>query len=90
MVTVSIRPHQIALAHDRGEGSGMDREVNLLRGAVQRANYLGDSVDYQVQVEGSDVVLRISAPPDSRLRPGEAIHMAIPPSACVPLDDEGR
>ncbi len=42
-------------------------------------------VDYQVQVEGSDVTLRVAAPPSLRLRPGEDVSLAVAPAACIPL-----
>ena len=66
-VAVSIRPHEIELAapeHAAAPGA------NVLRGTVQRASFLGDAVDYQVQVADSDVVLRVTAPVAPRLRAG--------------------
>jgi ABC-type Fe3+/spermidine/putrescine transport system ATPase subunit len=84
-VAVSIRPHRIALlaASDQAPAAG----ANALRGTVQRASFLGDSVDYQVLVAESDVVLRVAAPPARRLGPGEAVSLGIAPAACVPLTD---
>jgi len=90
-VTVSIRPHQIGLtrAHDltqprRGTGE------NLLQGAIQRVSYLGDEADYQVRVEGSDVILRVAGPPSPRFQPGEAVTLAVAPAACIPLTDRNE
>ena len=54
---------------------------------MKRASFLGDSVDYEVQVAASDVVLRVAAPPSRRFRPGEAVGLRIDPAACVPLAD---
>ncbi|MDP3769045.1 MAG: TOBE domain-containing protein, partial [Dehalococcoidia bacterium] len=83
-VTVSIRPHQIALASDGPTvGAG---EPNVFRGTIQRVSYLGDAVDYEVRVESGDVALRVSAPPTLRLRPGANVSLSVPPAACVPLD----
>jgi iron(III) transport system ATP-binding protein len=79
-VAVSIRPHDIALT-GAGEGAG----ANALRGTVQRASFLGDSVDYQVRVADSDVVLRVAAPATRRRRAGDAVGLSIDPAACVPL-----
>jgi len=59
--------------------------VNALRGTVQRASFLGDSVDYRVQVADSDVVLRVAAPAGLRRRAGEAVGLSIDPVACIPL-----
>jgi iron(III) transport system ATP-binding protein len=80
-VAVSIRPHDIALASPGNGAAG----ANALRGTVQRASFLGDSVDCQVRVAESDVVLRVAAPAAHRVRPGEAVGLSIDPAACVPL-----
>jgi hypothetical protein len=48
-------------------------------------SYLGDAVDYQVRVNGSDVVLRVTAPPPPRFGAGDAVTLAVAPEACVPL-----
>jgi len=85
-VTVSIRPHEIALApasSPRTPGEG----VNVLRGIVQRTSYLGDAIDYQVQVDGSDVVLRVAGPPPAAVRAGQEVTLTLPAAACVPLTD---
>jgi hypothetical protein len=54
---------------------------------VQRASYLGEAVDCQVQVEGSDVVLRVAVPVplSAGFRPEETVRLAVAPSACIPL-----
>jgi len=86
---LSIRPHQIKLVGDRGpEGSASARGDNLLRGTVQRASYLGDTVDCQIQVAGSDLILRVAAAPGFRFRQGEPVSLAVPPSACIPLGEK--
>ena len=89
-VTVSIRPHQIELLTDQPARSLERRSENLFRGTVQRVSYLGDAVDYQVQVEGSDLILRVAAPPALRLRPGEAVTLVAAPAACIPLTEAGE
>ena len=86
-VTVSIRPHEIELVLDHQARALAGGGENLLRGMVQRVSYLGDAVDYQVQVEGSDVILRVAAPPLLRFQPGEAVSLAVAPAACVPLTE---
>ena len=88
-VTLSIRPHEIELVGDHRAGAISARGDNLLRGAVQRASYLGDAVDCQVQVEGSNVTLRVAAPAGLRLRQGETVRPAVAPSACIPVAEEG-
>ena len=88
-VVVSIRPHQITLGAPGRDGG----DANVLAGTVVRASYLGDAVDYQVAIDGSDVVLRVTGGAPARSRPGDAVALTVPASACVPLpatDDPGR
>jgi ABC-type Fe3+/spermidine/putrescine transport system ATPase subunit len=91
-VTLSIRPHQIELVGDHQAGSVTARGDNLIRGTVQRASYLGDAVDCQVTIEGSDVILRVAAPVPlgAGLRQGETVRLAVAPTACIPLAEEGN
>jgi iron(III) transport system ATP-binding protein len=83
-VVVSLRPHAITL---RPAASGSEAGANLLRGRVERATYLGDAVDYEVAIEGSEVRLRVTTLPGLGFRPGEAVVLEIPVTACVPLAD---
>ncbi|HEU5324030.1 MAG TPA: TOBE domain-containing protein, partial [Methylomirabilota bacterium] len=83
-VAVSIRPHLIALGAPDAAAAGADGG-NLLRGTVKRAAFLGDGVDYEVEVTGTDLTLRVAAPVSPRLRPGEAVGLRIDPAACVRL-----
>ena len=49
-------------------------------------------VDYQVAIDGTDVVLRVTGAAPARSRPGDAVALTVPVSACVPLpatDDPG-
>ncbi len=83
-VALSIRPHQIELVEPRSGSAAVDG-VNALRGTIRRASFLGDSVDYQIEVAESDLVLRVAASTAWRLRPGDAVGLRIDPTACVPL-----
>jgi iron(III) transport system ATP-binding protein len=82
-VVVSIRPHQIAIGPSAA--SRADRDANVLAGTVVRASYLGEAVDYQVALDGSDVVLRVTGPAPARVRPGEPVTVTVPTAACVQL-----
>jgi iron(III) transport system ATP-binding protein len=82
--TISIRPHTIAL---REPVDHPGPEVNALRGKVKRATFLGDSVDYEVAVADSDVVLRILTPVGQRRKVGEVVSLEIAPTDCVTLPD---
>ncbi len=87
LAAISIRPHQITV-HARG-ATGVDASANRLVGTIERISYLGDGLDYQVRVEGSDLVLRVTAPPWPRRASGDGVVLAIPPGACVPLQEAG-
>ncbi|HSE05124.1 MAG TPA: ABC transporter ATP-binding protein [Methylomirabilota bacterium] len=85
---VSIRPHQIALA-PRAAAPAAPPGANALSGTVVRASYLGDSVDYQVALDDSDVVLRVTGATPARAQAGEPVAVTVPAEACVllPPDD---
>ena len=82
-VAVSIRPHHVELVD-----AAVPEGPNVFRGGVRRASFLGESVDYEVELEGTNLVLRASAPALMRLQPGAAIGVRIDPVACIVLADE--
>jgi ABC-type Fe3+/spermidine/putrescine transport system ATPase subunit len=83
-VALSIRPHQIAIVEP---GAPSADGGNVLRGTIQRASFLGETVDYQVAVEGTKLVLRVATPATGRLRTGETVGLRIDREACVVLAD---
>jgi len=83
-VVVSIRPHAVELVADGGVGSAS----NTLDGVVKRASFLGESVDYEIALAGTDVVIRATTPATRRLRPGQRVTLHVDPEACVPLPDQ--
>jgi iron(III) transport system ATP-binding protein len=87
-VVVSIRPHVIALG-PRAGAQAPAAGTNALAGTVLRASYLGDTVDYQIALEGSDVVLRVTGPTPARARAGDPVSVTVAAEACVllPADD---
>ena len=86
-VTVSIRPHRIALSPDRGAAPGdgpmPGGRVNLFRGTVSRAIYFGDAMDYQVALAGADCTLRVAGDPDRRFAVGQAVTVRVEAERCV-------
>jgi hypothetical protein len=50
-----------------------------------RSSFLGDRIDYEVEITKSDLVLRVAALPSPPLQPGDTVHLRIDPAACVPL-----
>lgn len=81
---VSVRPHEI---EPIVPGRGTPDAANVVAGTIQRMSYLGDAVDYQVRVNGSDVVMRVTGPPPPRFGAGDVVTLAMAPEACVPLTD---
>ncbi len=81
---VSVRPHHISLGPLAGAAAAA-ADVNVLTGTVVRASYLGETVDYQVRLDGSDVVWRVIGPAPAHVRPGEAVSVRVPRGACVLL-----
>jgi len=83
-VALSIRPHQVRLGPPGDAGDAM----NAFRGTVRRAAFLGDAIDYEVGIAGSNLVLRAAAAPNPRFELGAAVGVTIDPAACVPLGEE--
>jgi len=83
-VVLSIRPHQVRLG---GPGDDADG-ANAFRGSVRRVAFLGDSVDYEIALADSDLVLRAAAAPTPRFEVGAAVRLTIEPAACVPLAED--
>ncbi|HET8575566.1 MAG TPA: ABC transporter ATP-binding protein [Methylomirabilota bacterium] len=88
-VVVSIRPHQIQLTSGTPSDPHGAPDRNLLMGTVVRASYLGDAMDYQVQLEESDVVLRVAGPTPPRARLGQRVSVSVAAGACIPLPAGG-
>jgi len=83
-VVLSIRPHQIALGPASLAPPSSAGE-NVLHATVLRASYLGDAVDYLVQLDGGDLVLRVAGPVTRRFRPGDAVALTVLQCSAVRL-----
>ena len=80
-VLVSVRPHEIRMSTGAAGVPG----DNVFAAIVRRASYLGTAVDYQVAVDGADVMLRVSAPVSPRFGSGERVTLTVEPASCVAL-----
>jgi len=76
---ISIRPHSIAIERRRAEAGDPFR----LRGRIRSRVFLGDSWDYQAEVQGMAAPLRVSRRPEEVIAVGEEIDLVIPPQAVV-------
>jgi len=79
-VWVSIRPHHLSLETGEERSSA---NLNRFYGTVSRRFYFGDAIDYQIQVDKSDLVLRVISPPSQRHDPGKRVCVLAPPDHCI-------
>jgi iron(III) transport system ATP-binding protein len=84
-VTLSIRPHTIAVLAEPEATPPGGLRVNQLPGTIRRAIYFGDTMDYQVAVDGSATVLRVAGAPEPRLVVGQPVTIRIDARRCVPV-----
>jgi iron(III) transport system ATP-binding protein len=86
-VTVSIRPHMIALASASAGAlpttSGVDGRLNAFAGTVTRASYFGNAMDYQLAIAGTGCTLRAAGPPEPRFVVGQAVVVRIEAHRCI-------
>jgi iron(III) transport system ATP-binding protein len=81
-VLVAIRPEAIRLSVEPDDGSG----GNALRGTVADSTFLGNIVDYQIDVGGMQ--LRAQADRHTFYGIGTSVHLTIPIRECVVMRDE--
>ncbi len=79
-ILLHIRPYDIALADKQ-------TEKNLLLGVVKHATYLGNIVDYRVQLEAG-MELRVQADTFHRYAAGDAIRLHLPMERCHLIAEE--
>ena len=84
-VTVSIRPHTVAVAAAPGPDAppAEDGCVNVFTGTVTRASYFGDAMDYQVAIAGTALTLRAAGAPEPRFTVGQPVIARIEARACI-------
>jgi iron(III) transport system ATP-binding protein len=73
-ITLAVRPEYITLKLD--DSVAMPEEANLLEGEVVRVAYLGDVIDYRVQV--GSWVLRLHTDTDTYLQLKDKVQLIIP------------
>lgn len=75
-----IRPHEITFIAERAER-------NVLSGIIKQATYLGNIVDYRVQIKGN-LDLRVQAGSGRRYAPGDTVLLYLPPERCHLIAEE--
>ncbi|MCA0448182.1 MAG: ABC transporter ATP-binding protein [Proteobacteria bacterium] len=76
---LSIRPHRIGLSHPKGMAKGVYDIDGMLRSRV----FLGETWEYEVDVPGLAMPLRVSRPPDEIFENGAALRLSFVPDAMV-------
>jgi iron(III) transport system ATP-binding protein len=81
-VWISIRPEDVEI----GPAKASSGEDNRLEGTVASALYMGNCVDYHVEVGGARI--RVQARADTPYREGDRVALTFPPTACVCIPGE--
>ena len=81
-VTLSVRPEDVHLSESRPQGA------HVWEGTVDQKVFLGETVDFQVAINGRKLQSR--AHPSLRTRVGESIFIQIDPEKCVALKGQTK
>lgn len=82
-VDVMIRPEYISLA--KVHTADRDRQPNILLGKVIKRAYLGNVVDYRIQV--GDVILRVQTSPEEVYEIGETVELRLNPNKMIIISE---
>ncbi len=82
-VDVMIRPEYISLA--KVHTAGRDRQPNTLLGKVIKRAYLGNVVDYRIQV--GDVIIRVQTSPEKVYEIGETVELRLNPNKMIIISE---
>jgi iron(III) transport system ATP-binding protein len=77
-VLVSARPEDFTL-YDREPGDGL----NVLAGRIAHRVFLGEVVDYLIDIGEGEI--RVRAKPEFDFRIGQNVHIGVAPQKCVAL-----
>lgn len=81
-VTISIRPYDIRINPLSQTPAARSMDVNCMEARVLRSYYLGGTRDYQVELAGDGLAVRVVAPSDVRIAPGERVVLHVPVEKC--------
>jgi iron(III) transport system ATP-binding protein len=78
-VLITFRPEAISLSRQQMDG------INALRGEVQTVTFVGDAVEYVINV--GDMELRVKGDPFDAAEVGDPVWLRIPPARCLVISD---
>ncbi len=73
-ILLHIRPYDIEFADERAD-------QNVVNGTVKQATYLGNIIDYRVEIS-KELEVRVQASTDKRHTPGSQVKLRLPPEKC--------
>ncbi len=76
---IAFRPEAVTIARQQMEG------INALRGDVVSVTFVGDAVEYVINVGGMEV--RVKGEPFDAATVGETIWLRVPPTRCLVIAD---
>ena len=77
--SVNVKAGQIVLANVRPEAIAIGAPGNGLAGTVVARTYLGEKMEYEVEVAGQAVqIVRFNPPPAERFAPGDTVSVRLP------------
>ena len=85
-----VKAGQTVLANVRPEAIAIGAAGNGLAGTVKSRTYLGEKMEYEVEVAGQTVqIVRFNPPPSERFEPGDAVSVRLPHEGVQLLAKEG-
>ncbi|MEA2870155.1 MAG: iron(III) transport system ATP-binding protein [Hyphomicrobiales bacterium] len=86
----NVNTGQTVLANVRPEAIAIGAPGNGLAGRVKSRTYLGEKMEYEVEVAGQTVqIVRFNPPPSERFAPGDAVSVRLPHEGVQLLAKEG-
>jgi iron(III) transport system ATP-binding protein len=77
--SANVKPGQTVLANVRPEAIAISPPAGGLAGKVVTRTYLGEKMEYDVEVAGQRVqIVRFNPPPSERFAPGGAVSVQLP------------
>ena len=80
-ISLVVRPEHIAI--ERSSPAGSDARSNRLQGHIKRETYLGEIVEYVVEVSGGDMLVR--TPFAGQLASGDGVTLSFPVERTIAL-----